>query len=75
MTQTLIPFDRNPRLRRRSARAGTGQVYYGYALRRLLAAEPPVSKRDRDQQMTWLVVAMVVPAAVLAAALIVGYAR
>ena len=75
MTQTLIPFDRNPRLRRRSARAGTGQVYYGYALRRLLAAEPPVSKRDRDQQMTWLVVAMVVPAAVLAAALIVSFGR
>ena len=75
MTQTLIPFDRNPRLRRRSARAGTGQVYYGYALRRLLAAEPPVSKRDRDAMFGWWLAFMLVPIAVIAAALIVGYAR
>ena len=49
--------------------------YYGAALRDLLDAKPPTSKRDRDSQMAWLIVAMVVPAAILAAALIVSWAR
>jgi hypothetical protein len=62
------------RLRRRSAREGTGNVYYPAAFKRLLSAEPPRSKRDRDAQLAWLYLAMV-GFAIGAAALIVTWAR
>ena len=45
--------------------------YYGYALKRVLNAVPPDSLAERNRQMTWLVVCLVVPVAVLLAALIV----
>lgn len=74
----ILPFrEENPRLRRRSSRSGTGQVYYGESLRRLLANDLPRSKRERDAgaEMLWLILAICIPACVLAAALIVSYAR
>jgi len=68
MTWTLDPnprrIDRGPQAKRHEG------PYYGEQLRRLIAAEEPTSKHDRDAQMAWLIVMVVVPAAVLVAALI-----
>lgn len=72
MTITLAP-DPNPRRldRAQKHRPHVGP-FYGHALRRVLEATPPESKRDRDAQLSWLIVVMAVPAAILAAALIVA---
>ena len=59
------PIDRAPQPKRHTG------PYYGSALRRLLAAVPPDDAHDRDRQMTWLIVMIAVPAAVILAALIV----
>ena len=55
-----------PRLRRRPARESTGTIYYGAALRRMLAGEPEAATFER----AWLVVCVVVPIAVGIAAVI-----
>ena len=75
MTITLAP-DPNPRRLDRApqAKRHTGP-YYGSALARLLAAVPPDDAHDRDRQMTWLIVMIAVPAALILAALIVLSAR
>ena len=76
MTITLVPDDPNPRrLDLGPKHRPHSGPYYGEQLRRVIASEKPKSKRDRDAHMAWLIVAIVVPAAVLAAALIVSYAR
>jgi hypothetical protein len=49
-----------------------GKPFYGSALKRLLDATPPESSYDRDRQMTWLIVLIAVPIAILLAALIVS---
>ena len=54
----------DPKQSRRSSRESTGRVYYPEAFRRLVAATPPESKRDRDAQLGWLAVIVVVIAAI-----------
>jgi hypothetical protein len=61
----MRPTDRGPQPKRHEG------PYYGFALRRIINAEHPESKKDRDSQMAWLVVLISVALAVLAAALIV----
>lgn len=81
MTQTLYPFrDDEPRLPRRPAGGGPGQVYYGEELRRLLAnpVEPSNIARlhlwweqVKDRYIYSLVLAWCVVFAMFTAALIV----
>ena len=71
MTITLAP-DPNPRRLDRAPQAKRHEgPYYGSALARLLAAVPPDDAHGRDRQMTWLIVMIAVPAALILAALIV----
>ena len=54
MTITLIPHrDDVPRLRRRPPRAGTGSVFYGRELRRIIEPEPERSVIDRATDYYW----------------------
>lgn len=64
-------MDRDARLRRRPARVGTGQSYYGFALKQVIAGKPPESKVERDAQLTWLIVIVVTGLAIGLAVLIV----
>lgn len=70
----ILQFHDSPRLRRKPGRAGTGRSYYGWALKRLIAAEPPQSKRDRDAQFRWLLL-LLMAFCIFAAYLIVEYGR
>ena len=70
MTWTLDPYKH--KLDGRSYSHRIGKPYYGSALKRVLNAVPPEDAHDRDRQMTWLIVLIAVPIAILLAALIVS---
>lgn len=53
----------------RRARTGTGQVYYGWKLRRVLEDQP--ERIDQDTRLMWWIICVAVPLAIVAAALIV----
>ena len=69
MTWRLDPYKH--KLDGRSYNNRIGKPYYGSALKRVINAVPPESSYDRDRQMTWLIVCIAVPTAILLAALIV----
>jgi len=53
---TVLPFRETKRTNHTNLHEGP---YYGHALRRVLKADPPRSKRDRDVQLAVLNILMV----------------
>ncbi len=76
MTLTLVCSTRedNPRLRRRSSRAGTGSVYYGHALKRILAPEPTPPIVGRIATSVWPRRVILVAICLVAAAALLAFA-